>query len=133
MPLSEHEQRMLEQIEQALYEEDPKFASSVRGNRMHKPNRRKRILGASLFVVGAACLPLGVMLDLRLAEVPYVSVLGFLLMFVGVVIAIASLRAPKVPNVADEDDGKSGTQGKNGRGNFAKRMEERFKHRFDDR
>ncbi|RZL78658.1 MAG: DUF3040 domain-containing protein, partial [Rhodococcus sp. (in: high G+C Gram-positive bacteria)] len=27
MPLSEHEQRMLDQIESALYAEDPKFAS----------------------------------------------------------------------------------------------------------
>ena len=26
MPLSEHEQRLLDQIEQALYAEDPKFA-----------------------------------------------------------------------------------------------------------
>ena len=30
MPLSEHEQRLLEQIEQALYAEDPKFASIYR-------------------------------------------------------------------------------------------------------
>ncbi|MEW2633449.1 DUF3040 domain-containing protein, partial [Streptomyces sp. NPDC048389] len=27
MPLSEHEQRMLEQMERALYAEDPKFAT----------------------------------------------------------------------------------------------------------
>ena len=31
MALSEHEQRLLEQIERALYAEDPKFASTVRG------------------------------------------------------------------------------------------------------
>ncbi len=30
MPLSEHEQRMLDQIERALYAEDPKFANTVR-------------------------------------------------------------------------------------------------------
>ena len=30
MPLSDHEQRLLEQIERALYAEDPKFASTVR-------------------------------------------------------------------------------------------------------
>lgn len=30
-PLLDHEQRMLDQIESALYAEDPKFASSVRG------------------------------------------------------------------------------------------------------
>ncbi|HEX2308083.1 MAG TPA: DUF3040 domain-containing protein, partial [Jatrophihabitantaceae bacterium] len=28
MPLSEHEQRLLEQIEQGLYAEDPKFAAT---------------------------------------------------------------------------------------------------------
>ena len=31
MPLSEHEQKMLEQMEQALYAEDPKFASQMQG------------------------------------------------------------------------------------------------------
>ena len=30
MPLSEHEQRLLDQIERALIAEDPKFASTVR-------------------------------------------------------------------------------------------------------
>ena len=30
VPLSEHEQRQLDQIEQALYAEDPKFAQAVR-------------------------------------------------------------------------------------------------------
>ena len=30
MPLSEHEQRLLEQMERALYAEDPKFASTLR-------------------------------------------------------------------------------------------------------
>ena len=32
MPLSEHEQRLLEQMERALYAEDPKFASSLRSS-----------------------------------------------------------------------------------------------------
>ncbi|HNE89871.1 MAG TPA: DUF3040 domain-containing protein, partial [Actinomycetota bacterium] len=30
MPLSEHEQRLLEQMERALMAEDPKFATSLR-------------------------------------------------------------------------------------------------------
>ena len=37
MPLSDHEQRMLDQIESALYAEDPKFASSVRGDTYGPP------------------------------------------------------------------------------------------------
>ena len=32
MPLSEHEQQLLEQMEQALYAEDPKFASQMQGS-----------------------------------------------------------------------------------------------------
>lgn len=39
MPLSDHEQRMLDQIESALYAEDPKFASSVRGGTLRAPPR----------------------------------------------------------------------------------------------
>ena len=31
VPLSENEQRLLEQMERALYAEDPKFASAMRG------------------------------------------------------------------------------------------------------
>ncbi len=45
MPLSEHEQRLLDQIERALYAEDPKFASTVRGGRLRKPTRRRRLQG----------------------------------------------------------------------------------------
>src|SRR5665647_2386418 len=32
VPLSEHEQHLLEQMEQALYAEDPKFASQMQGS-----------------------------------------------------------------------------------------------------
>ncbi len=60
MPLSEHEQRLLEQIERALYAEDPKFASTVRGGRLRKPTRRRRLQGVALFVLGLVLLVVGV-------------------------------------------------------------------------
>ena len=60
MPLSEHEQRLLDQIERALYAEDPKFASTVRGGRLRKPTRRRRLQGVALFVVGLVMLVLGI-------------------------------------------------------------------------
>ncbi len=56
MPLSDHEQRMLDQIESALYAEDPKFASSVRGGSLRAPSTRRRLQGAALFVIGLAML-----------------------------------------------------------------------------
>ncbi len=67
MPLSEHEQRLLEQIERALYAEDPKFASTVRGGRLRKPTRRRRLQGVALFVVGLVLLVLGVAVHRTLA------------------------------------------------------------------
>jgi hypothetical protein len=60
MPLSDHEQRMLDQIESALYAEDPKFASSVRGGTLRAPSTRRRLQGAGLFVLGLALLIAGV-------------------------------------------------------------------------
>ena len=52
MPLSDHEQRMLDQIESALYAEDPKFASSVRGGSVRVGSARRRLQGAILRVEG---------------------------------------------------------------------------------
>src|SRR3981081_2616786 len=60
MPLSDHEQRMLDQIESALYAEDPKFASSVRGGTLRAPSARRRLQGVALFVIGLAMLVSGV-------------------------------------------------------------------------
>ena len=47
MPLSEHEQRLLEQMERALYAEDPKLASTLRGADLRAHHRRRVALGRS--------------------------------------------------------------------------------------
>ena len=83
MPLSEHEQRLLDQIERALYAEDPKFASTVRGGRLHRPSRRRRLQGAAVFVLGLVMLVLGLVIPVKPADIPVVSVVGFLVMFAG--------------------------------------------------
>ena len=74
MPLSEHEQRLLEQIERALYAEDPKFASTVRGGKLRKPTRRRRLQGIALFAAGLVLLVLGAVsyTHLTLPTTPYV-------------------------------------------------------------
>ena len=51
MPLSEHEQRLLDEIEQALYAEDPKFASAVRSARARSRASQLDAPVASLGVV----------------------------------------------------------------------------------
>ena len=56
MPLSEHEQRLLEQMERALYAEDPKFASSLRSAGPRPGNRRKAAIGVLTLLVDGVLL-----------------------------------------------------------------------------
>ena len=88
MPLSEHEQRLLEQIERALVDDDPKFASSVRtGDRRVKARRRLQI-GAVLVVVGFAVLVGG-----AVARSVPLGVLGFLIAFAGVALGVLNYKS----------------------------------------
>src|ERR1700709_773945 len=124
MPLSEHEQRLLEQIERALYAEDPKFASTVRGGRLRKPTRRRRLQGVVLFVLGLVLLVLGIAVHaLYIGQFPVVSVVGFLVMLGGAVLAVTSVGASGSAGPA-----KDAEADKNG---FTGRMEERFRRRFE--
>lgn len=60
MPLSEHEQRLLEQMERALHAEDPKLASTLQGNRLRRHLRQRLTAAAVGVLVGAAVLGYGV-------------------------------------------------------------------------
>src|SRR5260370_16726416 len=96
MPLSDHEQRMLDQIESALYAEDPKFASSVRGGGLRAPTARRRLQGAALFVTGLAMLVSGVAFKATMiGSFPILSVVCFSLMFAGVLFPITPRPLPR--------------------------------------
>jgi hypothetical protein len=132
MPLSEHEQRLLEQIERALYAEDPKFASSVSGGRMSKPARRRRIQGALLFVLGLVLLVTGVAVQsLWIGDVPVVSIVGFLAMLGGALLAVTSIGARKKGATQDGEQAASESPTDGGKDGFTGRMEERFRRRFE--
>jgi hypothetical protein len=123
MPLSEHEQRLLDQIERALIAEDPKFASTVRAGRLRRPTRRRRLQGVVLFVLGLVLLVVGVAVHaIWVSNVPVVSIVGFVVMLVGAVLAVTSIGAGK------RADGRR-TQPERNR--FGGKMEERFRRRFD--
>ena len=87
MPLSEHEQRLLEQIERALYAEDPKFASSVRATDLKRHYKRRIVKGAALVRLGL-CVRLGGTVAQLLAG----GGLGFLLMLAGALVAVAGWK-----------------------------------------
>jgi hypothetical protein len=133
MPLSDHEQRMLDQIESALYAEDPKFASSVRGGGLRAPTARRRLQGAALFVTGLAMLVSGVAFKATMiGSFPILSVVGFIVMFGGVVYAITGGR--RLPGRAEQPGPAQGARprrNKGGGGAFTSRMEDRFRRRFD--
>jgi hypothetical protein len=122
MPLSEHEQRLLDQIERALIAEDPKFASTVRAGHLRRPTRRRRLQGLALFALGLVLLVVGVAVRaIWVSNIPVVSVIGFLVMLTGAVLAITSIGAGK------KVDGGQPAE----RGRFGGRMEERFRRRFE--
>ena len=82
MPLSEHEQRVLEQMEQALYAEDPRLASQLRKTAPSGAaaglDRRRLALGVLVAIAGLGLVVVGVM-----SQLIWVGALGFLAMVLG--------------------------------------------------
>jgi hypothetical protein len=60
VPLSEHEQRQLEQIEQALYREDPKFGRLVRSSDPRVHYKRKLVQAFIGVLIGAGLVAAGI-------------------------------------------------------------------------
>jgi hypothetical protein len=138
MPLSEHEQRLLEEMERNLYQNDADFVAKV-GGRQSKPGYRAVVLGILLAVVGVAVLITGVFVQLAV-----VGILGFVVMLAGVLLAVAPPRrlrnAP--PDIADSGttnphpgqarpgQGNSGTN-RQGQGGFMDKLNDRWDKRQD--
>jgi hypothetical protein len=87
VPLSEHEQRQLEQIEQALYSEDPKFVHAVRTSDPRVHYKRRAFQAVAGFVLGVGLLLAGVIL-----QYIWVGVAGFVVMLVCSMWALSSWR-----------------------------------------
>ena len=135
MPLSEHEQHLLEQMEQALYAEDPKFASQMQGSAARARLRRRIIVGAVFVVVG-----LGLVFLTVVQNVVWWGAAGFALMVGGVVYAITPAKTPKVKLGAVGQDGSvrehehaRGTGETRHPGKGAKSNKQTFMRRLEDR
>ncbi|GGP41537.1 DUF3040 domain-containing protein [Streptomyces melanogenes] len=97
MPLSEHEQRMLEQMERALYAEDPKFATALEGSGLRTYTRRRVYQAVAGFLVGIALLMIGI------GQGIWISVVGFLIMLGCAVLAVTGWR--KAPRRGEQPAG----------------------------
>ncbi|MFI0985236.1 DUF3040 domain-containing protein [Streptomyces exfoliatus] len=129
MPLSEHEQRMLEQMERALYAEDPKFATALEGSGLRTYTRRRVYQAVAGFLVGIALLMAGMV-----AQQIWISVVGFLVMLGCAVLAVTGWR--KAPKPGEQQAGggtaASGRQTRQQRRSMMNRMEERWQRRRDE-
>ncbi|GAA4733083.1 DUF3040 domain-containing protein [Isoptericola chiayiensis] len=133
MPLSEYEQRVLEQMERALESDDPRLATTLQQSRRRSPLRF--VLAAVGVVLGLLLLVIGAASDLT-----WLGVIGFALMFAGVAFVFAAPRRKGPQGTVGADGGvkpspAAGGAGaprqarpKNGQG-FFDRLEERWDRR----
>ena len=87
MPLSEHEQRQLEQIEQALYADHPRLARKMRAKDPKVHYRRRVIQAAVGFVIGVGGIVAGFML-----KYSWLEAVGFAIMLACSAWAVSSYR-----------------------------------------
>ena len=103
MPLNEHEQRILDEIEKQLYENDPKFQERVRKAAIGARGKRLQRLAAVLFLLGL------VVMLVSFTRSAFVAGLGFVIMVVSagwVAMSIRSNRAER--NGASVEDWLNG-------------------------
>lgn len=125
MPLSEHEQRLLEQMERQLYADDPKLASTLRGSRRSLRSRQRVIIGGLALVTGLALLVGGVA-----AQLWPLGVVGFLVMLAGGWWASAGWQSGSTPS-GGSTQRTSGGSSPSPRAGFMSRIEERWERRRD--
>ncbi|GAB2906602.1 DUF3040 domain-containing protein [Nonomuraea fastidiosa] len=134
MPLSEHEQRLLDQIEQALYAEDPKWANTVRISDPRSHYKRRLVKASIGFALGVVIMMVGVVIS-GTALIP-LGVGGFVVMLAACLWGLSSWK--KMNGFGDGPGAGTATppgkQARRGnRGTFMERMEERWRRRHDER
>jgi hypothetical protein len=124
VPLSEHEQRLFEQIERSLAE-DPKFASAVRSTDPRFHARRRVIFALVAMLLGLAVLVFGVY-----EKLIALGVGGFVVMFAAAVFGIQAFRRGRSPELRAVG-GKAARRVGGGarRMGFLRRLEDRWQNR----
>ncbi|GLY71931.1 membrane protein [Actinoallomurus iriomotensis] len=130
VPLSDHEQRQLDQIERALYAEDPKFVSAVRSTDP-KVHYKRRIWKAAIgFVLGLIVVMAGPILNTMPISI-VISVAGFLLMVFCCAWGLTSWK--RMTGIGAEPDPRkrSPKPSRGPKSSFMERMEERWRRRHE--
>ena len=129
MALSEHEEALLQQMEEALYAEDPRFASRIRRTKSRGAGRGRIIAGVVAGVAGLALVVFSAM-----SSAIWLGAVGFAVMVAGIVFAITPSKAKLA---AVDDDGTPKPRGRlrapsPKQATFMERLEERWEKRRRD-
>lgn len=130
MPLSEHEQRLLSQMEEQLLSDDPRFANTMRGSAKGRQTGLKLAIG-----IGGTVMGLGLLLLAVSQQQYWLGVIAFLVMVAAVVYAFTGPgRNQRKFGIVDETGDIRSARTKPRRaktGGFVARMEERWQARRD--
>ena len=131
MPLPEHEQRQLQEIEQALYRDDPKFRRRMRASDPRAHYKRKLIQALPGVVIGAVLLAAG-----AATHRAYLQAVGMVIVLLALVWAVVSWRRyadgvrPARSGAGTTTAKDTGHQlGQTRRARMMGRMEERWRRR----
>ena len=111
MALSEHEQRMLDEMERNLLAEDASLAGKVKQVGTSNRSAGKLVAGVLTMLVG-----LGLLIFAAAAQLAFFGVIAFLVMVMGLVVASSNFRVPQLPKPE-------------AKGNF---FEDRWNQRFNE-
>ncbi|QWT23165.1 DUF3040 domain-containing protein [Subtercola sp. PAMC28395] len=120
MPLSEQEQKLLDEMERSLYHNDADFVSAVGGAR-GRLNYGSLVLGILLAIVGLGVVIVGVVI-----HAPIVGILGFAVMFTGVLVALKRSRLSAVRGAGARSSKSGSSRSKAG---FMDRLNDRWDNR----
>jgi hypothetical protein len=127
MPLSEQEQRLLDEMERSLYHNDADFVSAVGGGR-GRLNYGALVLGILVGILG-----LGIVIGGVIFHQPLIGLVGFIAMFGGVLLALR--RTKRGRGMPAAPGGASGTaptgKATSNKSGFMDRLNDRWERRDD--
>ncbi len=121
MPLSEDEQRILQDIERSFYENDPAFARAVSRPALYRHAARNCKLAVAGFVIGF------VVLLVSFTRVPAVAFIGFVAMVACSVFFAQNLRRIGAAGLRDVAESEKGKQVNDSLGEARNRLRNRFR------
>jgi uncharacterized membrane protein len=123
MALSDHEQRLLEEMERNLYNNEADIVTTLGDRR--SLNHTAIALGVIVGLAGIITMIVGVYIDITI-----VGIIGFAVLFTGVMVAVAT-PGKKVSDTPAFPSNSSSQQRQQSSGSFMDRMNDRWERRQD--